>query len=104
MGDVTQLPPLLDKIPRVAGPVGRPRRQPDALLADRGYDHDKYRRLVLAHVTRGPHLAHRSASWTRALGITPVFAERGEDHGSGLDGIRWVVERTIASLLGTTSR
>lgn len=86
MGDVTQLPPLLDKIPRVAGPVGRPRRRPDALLADRGYDHDKYRRLV------------------RALGITPVIAERGEDQGSGLDVFRWVFERTIASLFGTTSR
>lgn len=86
MGDVTQLPPLLDKIPRVAGPVGRPRRRPDALLADRGYDHDKYRRLV------------------RALGLTPVIAERGEGHGSGLDVFRGVVERTIASLFGTTSR
>ena len=86
MSDVTRLPPLLDKIPRVAGPVGRPRRRPDALLADRGYDHDKYRRLV------------------RALGIAPVLAERGEDQGSGLDVFRWVVERTIASLFGTTSR
>lgn len=73
-------------IPRVAGPVGRPRRRPDALLADRGCDHDKYRRLV------------------RALGITPVIVERGEDPGSGLDVIRWVVERSIASLFGTTSR
>ncbi|NEC37375.1 transposase, partial [Streptomyces rubrogriseus] len=37
--DVTQLLPLLDKIPPVAGRTGRPRRRPDALLADRGYDH-----------------------------------------------------------------
>lgn len=43
--DVTQLPPLLDKIPSVAWTVGRPRHRTDALLADRGYDHDKYRRL-----------------------------------------------------------
>jgi hypothetical protein len=70
VSDVTRLPPLLDKIPRVAGPVGRPHRRPDALLADRGYDHDKYRRLV------------------RALGIAPVITERGEDHGSGLDVFR----------------
>ncbi len=34
--DVTQLLPLLDKIPAVAGRAGRPRRTPDALLADRG--------------------------------------------------------------------
>ncbi len=26
------------------GRVGRPRRRPKRLLADRGYDHDKYRR------------------------------------------------------------
>ena len=35
-----------DPARRAAG-VGRPRRRPDALLADRGYDHDKYRRLRL---------------------------------------------------------
>nr|WP_234022157.1 IS5 family transposase [Streptomyces ipomoeae] len=80
--DVTQLVPLLDKVPAVAGVVGRPRRRPDALLADRGYDHDKYRRLV------------------RARGITPVIAERGQPHGSGLGVFRYVVERTIAWLHG----
>ncbi|MFD7378885.1 MULTISPECIES: IS5 family transposase [Streptomyces] len=46
VGDVTQLLPLLDKIPAVAGRINKPRRRPDALLADRGYDHDKYRRLL----------------------------------------------------------
>ncbi|MFF6815692.1 IS5 family transposase [Streptomyces sp. NPDC012403] len=44
--DVTQLLPLLDKVPAVAGAVSRPRRRPDTLFADRGYDHDKYRRLL----------------------------------------------------------
>ncbi len=44
--DVTQLLPLLAKVPSVAGLAGRPRRRPDILFADRGYDHDKYRRLV----------------------------------------------------------
>nr|WP_237281920.1 IS5 family transposase [Streptomyces griseochromogenes] len=76
--DVTQLLPLLDKVPPVAGVVGRPRHRPDALLADRGYDHDKYRRLL----------------WQR--GIRPVIARRGEPHGSGLGIFRYVVERTIA--------
>ncbi|MBJ6622177.1 transposase [Streptomyces sp. DHE17-7] len=57
--DVTQLEPLLDKIPAVAGQIGRPRRGPDALLADRGYDHDEYPRLL----------------WQR--GIRPVIAKRG---------------------------
>ncbi|MEU6289878.1 IS5 family transposase [Streptomyces sp. NPDC046988] len=80
--DVTQLEPLLDKIPAVAGQVGRPRRRPDALLADRGYDHDKYRRLL----------------WQR--GIRPAIARRGEPHGTGLGIFRYVVERTIAWLHG----
>lgn len=80
--DVTQLESLLDKIPAIAGQVGRPRRRPDALLADRGYDHDKYRRLL------------------RQRGIRPVIAKRGEPHGTGLGVFRYVVERTIAWLHG----
>lgn len=80
--DVTQLLPLVDKIPAVAGRVGRPRRRPDALLADRAYDYDLYRRLP----------------WHR--GIRPVIAERGQPHGSGLGIFRYIVERTIAWLHG----
>lgn len=74
--DLTQLLlPLLDKIPPVAGRIGRPRRRPHALLADRGYDHDIYRRRL----------------WQR--GIRPVIARRGEPHGTGLGVFRYVVER-----------
>ncbi|MFB0631126.1 transposase [Streptomyces sp. AB3(2024)] len=80
--DVTRLMPLLNKIPPVAGLVGRHRRRPDTLLADRGHDHDKYRRPV----------------W--ATGVKPVIARRGVPHGSGLGVYRWVVERTIAWLHG----
>ncbi|WP_398860995.1 IS5 family transposase [Streptomyces noursei] len=80
--DVTQLLPLLDKIPAVAGVVSAPRHRPDALFADRGYDHDKYRRLL----------------WRR--GIRPVIARRGQPHGSGLGIFRYVVERTISWLHG----
>jgi transposase len=78
--DVTQLIPLLDRIPAVAGLRGRPRQRPDVVIADRGYDHDKYRRLL------------------RARGITPVIARRNSEHGSGLGRHRWVVERTISWL------
>lgn len=49
-------------------------------LADRGYDHDKCRRLL------------------RARGITPKIARKGTVHGSGLGKTRWVVERTFAWL------
>ncbi|MFB7464793.1 IS5 family transposase [Streptomyces sp. NPDC056224] len=80
--DVTQVIPLLKKIPSVSGLVGRPRKRPDSLLGDRGYDHDKYRRLV------------------GATGVKPVIARRGVPHGSGLGIHRWVVERTIAWLHG----
>jgi len=44
--DVTQLLPLIQTIPPVRGRRGRPRRRPDTLYADRGYDHDKYRKQV----------------------------------------------------------
>ena len=78
--DVTQLIPLVERVPPVRGKVGRPRRRPTSVVADRGYDHDKYRRLL------------------RELGITPVIARRKTEHGSGLGHVRWVVERTIAHL------
>jgi transposase len=78
--DVTQLLPLIEAIPSVRGRRGRPRRRPDTIYADRGYDHDKYRRLV------------------RDKGIRPVIARRGSPHGSGLGVYRWVVEQGFALL------
>jgi transposase len=78
--DVTQVIPLIEAIPPVRGKVGRPRRRPWVLYADRGYDHDKYRRLL----------------WRK--GIKPVIARRGAAHGSGLGVHRWVVEQTIGLL------
>lgn len=50
------------------------------MFADRGYDHDKYRRLL------------------RQRRITPKIARRGSGHGSGLGKQRWVVERTFSWL------
>ena len=78
--DVTQLMPLIQDIPPVRGRRGRPRRRPDTVYADRAYDHDKYRKQV------------------RAVGVTPVIAWRGTEHGSGLGQYRWVVEQTFALL------
>lgn len=78
--DVTQLLPLLDDVGPVRGKPGRPRQRAERLLADRGYDHDKYRRLL----------------WRR--GVKPVIARRGHEHGSGHGSQRWVVERTFAWL------
>ena len=78
--DVTQLIPLVERIPPVRGKVGRPRQRPDRVSADRGYDHDKYRRQL------------------QQRGITPEIARRQTEHGSGLGRHRWVVERTFAWL------
>ena len=78
--DITQLLGLVDAVGPVAGKVGRPRRRTQRLLADRGYDHDKYRRKL------------------RLRGVEPQIARRGEQHGSGLGKQRWVVERTFAWL------
>jgi transposase len=78
--DITQLLPLVDGITPVAGKVGRPRQRPDRIVADRGYDHDGYRREL------------------RRRGVEPVISRRGTEHGSGLGRWRWVVERTFAWL------
>lgn len=59
--DVTQLIPLLQAVPPVRGKRGRPRCRPDIVLGDRGYDHDKYRRLA------------------GDLGVKPVIAHRGTE-------------------------
>ncbi len=80
--DITQLLPLLDAVLSARGRVSRPRRRAVTLYADRGYDHDRYRKQV------------------RARGILPVIARRGTEHGSGLGVHRWVVERTFAWLHG----
>ncbi|OGA22028.1 MAG: transposase [Betaproteobacteria bacterium RIFCSPLOWO2_02_FULL_67_26] len=78
--DVTQVMPLLNAIPPVAGQRGAPRRKPDLIQADRAYDSNPLRKL----------LAER--------GIDTQIARRYTPHGSGLGKTRWVVERTIAWL------
>jgi transposase len=44
--DVTQLLPLLDKIPRVKGQRGAPRRRPKHVQGDRAYDSEPHRKAV----------------------------------------------------------
>lgn len=78
--DVTQLIPLVDGIKPVRGRVGRPRRRPTRLYADRGYDSEPHRQSL------------------RIRRIHPFIAKRRTAHGSGLGKHRWVVERTFAWL------
>ncbi|MGQ7841102.1 IS5 family transposase, partial [Burkholderia pseudomallei] len=76
--DVTQLIPLIEAIVPIKGVRGRPLSRPKRVYADRGYDHDKYRRIL------------------HERGIPTSIARRGQPHGSGLGKVRWVVERTHA--------
>ena len=78
--DSTQLVPLLNGLPEVAGKVGHPRRNPDRLFADRAYDAKSLREAC------------------HARGIDPHIARRGTEHGSGLGVFRWPVERTLGWL------
>jgi transposase len=80
VNDVTQLQPLVEAIPPVRGKPGRPRRRPQVVQGDRGYDSEPHRR------------------WLRQRHIHPLLAERHMPHGSGLGKTRWVVERTLAWL------
>jgi transposase len=72
--------PLVDAVPALRGRPGRPRRRPEALVADRAYDHDRYRAEL------------------RRRGIRPQIARRQTPHGSGLGRVRWPVERSLSWL------
>ena len=78
--DVSTACDLVDSIPPVAGRRGRPRRRPDALLADQGYDSHRLRR----------ELARRR--------IVPVISSRGTKGIQGLGKLRYVVAQTLALL------
>ena len=78
--DVNPMIGLVDAIPPVRGKPGRPRRRPDSLYGDRGYDPDPHRRKL------------------RRRGSRPHIARRRTAHGSGLGKYRWYVERTLSWL------
>jgi transposase len=44
--DITQLLPLLEKLPKVQGQKGRPKSKPGQVLGDRGYDSEPHRRAI----------------------------------------------------------
>jgi transposase len=80
VNEVTQVLEVLADVPPVGGKPGPKRQKPARLQGDEAYHSEPLRRLL------------------RGLGITPVLAERGREHGSGLGVFRWHVERTIAWL------
>lgn len=64
---------LLDAVPAVAGLSGRPRRRPDKVHADKGYDYKKCRRAL------------------RQRGILCRIARKGVHSSERLGRHRWVV-------------
>ena len=78
--DISELKASVDAVPPVRGKRGRPRRRPEAMYADRGFDSKANRRAM------------------RQRGVAPRIARRGTPHGSGLGKVRWVVERTLSWL------
>jgi transposase len=82
--DSQLLEPMVDAVPAVIGPrgrPGRPRRRPAKLHGDTGYDDLSCRRL------------------RRRRGITPRIARRGVESTTRLGRHRWKVERSLAWLL-----
>jgi transposase len=76
--------PLLETNPGVRrgpGQRGRPRRRPEKLHADKGYDYPRCRRYL------------------HQRGIKVRIARRGIEDKSKLGRFRWVVERTVSWLL-----
>lgn len=80
--DSLMLAPTLDAVPAVRHGLGRPRRRPEKLHADKAYDHQRCR----------PESRRRS--------IVPGIARHGVDVSERLGRYRWVVERTW---LGSTA-
>jgi transposase len=82
--DSLLLEDLVDAVPAVIGPrgrPGRPRRRPAKLHADKGYDYPPCRRAL------------------RRRGICPRIARRGVESSTRLGRHRWKVERSLAWLL-----
>jgi transposase len=71
---------IVDSVAPVKGKKGRPRRKPEKLHADKGYDYPRCRRFL------------------RRRGIKARIARRGIESSERLGRHRWVVERTLSWL------
>jgi hypothetical protein len=82
--DSLLLEQLVDAVPAIIGPrgrPGRPRRRPAKLHGDKGYDYPGCRWAL------------------RRRGICPRIARRGVESSTRLGRHRWKVERSLAWLL-----
>jgi IS5 family transposase len=76
---------VVDAVPPIKGPQGRPgrpRKRPVKLHLDKGYDYVRCRRAL------------------RRRGIRPRIARRGIESSARLGRHRYVVERSLAWLVG----
>jgi transposase len=83
--DSMLLEAMVDAVLPVKGPRGRPgraRKRPAKLHCDKGYDFPRCRQAL------------------RRRGITPRIARRGVESSTRLGRHRWVVERSLAWLVG----
>jgi transposase len=80
--DQLEILPAVVSFPKVGGKPGRPLTHPKKLYADAGFDCEATRSIL------------------RWLGIEPHIRYRGDEHGSHLGRVRWVVERTISWVKG----
>jgi transposase len=71
---------LVESVPLIPRPRGRPRRWPARLAADKAYDSFQVRAALRSHHIR------------------PLIPHRGRPQERGIGAIRWVVERTVAWL------
>jgi transposase len=75
-----ELVDAIEPVRHPAGKPGRPRKRPEKLHADKGYDFPRCREAL------------------RERGIKARIARRGKNTGQRLGRHRWVVERTLAWL------
>lgn len=76
VNETTLLEQSIDAIQPIKRPRGRPRKRPDKLHADKGYESKKNQAAL------------------RQRGITPRIARKGVESKQKLGRHRWVVERT----------
>ena len=83
--DSLLLESLVDAVPAIKGPQGRPgrpRKRPTKLHCDKGYDYPRCRQAL------------------RRRGVTPRIARRDVEDSRRLGRHRWVIERSLAWLVG----
>lgn len=81
--DHLELEAVVDAVPPIKGPAGRPRRRPHKLHADKGYDYPSCRKAL------------------RRRGVIARIARKGIESPKKLGRHRYVIERTLDGFPGS---